>query len=210
MSFLLNVREVGMIRVFKNSRAGWFTLSHFQGSEDCVTCNEDDEDSNGSGNHDHESGYVVPDYESIFARPEMQPCPGVIGEWEEWSNCDRSCGAGIKIRTRECSDERGPGYCEEDERELALCNTRPCLSTMEQTGQWSGWLEWSDCSGTWLKNFNLLLNYFCLTHLKLHVMAVNGLVNVFAKVSFLYRVMPKMLKQNLVQLYRAQIQVVKL
>ena len=134
------------IELYKNSRAGWFSLSHEQGSEDCVTCNEADDETNGSG-QDHETGYVSHDYEALFARHEMQPCPGVIGEWNQWSNCDRSCGAGVKIRRRECSDERGPGWCEEDDRELALCNTQKCLSTDVKDGKYTQWSEWSECSG---------------------------------------------------------------
>ena len=135
------------LELYKNSRCGWFSLSHYQAAEDCVTCNEGDDETNGAGEFDQDTGYVEPDYEKLFAKHEMQPCPGVIGEWTEWSNCDRSCGGGVKVRTRECSDERGPGWCEEDERELGLCNAHKCLSTDVNTGKYTQWSQWSECSG---------------------------------------------------------------
>ena len=46
-----------------------------QGTWDCVTCVEE-EDFEGIGTHDTESGYVHPDYEKEFERSEFQPCPG--------------------------------------------------------------------------------------------------------------------------------------
>ena len=50
----------------------------------------------------------------------MQPCPGAIGDWTSWSNCDRSCDAGVRIRSRKCfdsqtGDELDAGLCTEDE-----------------------------------------------------------------------------------------------
>ena len=43
----------------------------------------------------------------ILSRNEFQPCPGKVGEWSTWSNCDRSCDNGIRIRTRGCFDKNG-------------------------------------------------------------------------------------------------------
>ena len=52
----------------------------------------------------------------ILSRDEFQPCPGKIAEWSTWSNCDRSCDNGIRIRTRGCFDKNGNqlGFGSED------------------------------------------------------------------------------------------------
>ena len=51
--------------------------------------------------------YPEIDMQYILSRDEFQPCPGKITEWSTWSNCDRSCDNGIRIRTRGCFDVNG-------------------------------------------------------------------------------------------------------
>ena len=56
----------------------------------------------------------------------------VDGEWSDWgpwSDCTRSCGAGIRARNRECNNpapQHGGNYCAGFEGELEGCNTQPC------------------------------------------------------------------------------------
>ena len=76
---------------------GKFSISHYQVAED--NANEENEPTDFEeaciGNTDC---YEKPDWMTLFSRPELQPCPGTVGEWTSWSNCDRSCNEGVKIR----------------------------------------------------------------------------------------------------------------
>ena len=63
-------------------------------------------------------------YADLFARPEYQKCTGTWGEWEQWSNCDRSCHDGIRVRERACS-EGDAGLCDGSERDMQVCNLEP-------------------------------------------------------------------------------------
>ena len=82
-------------------------------------------------------------YNDVLSRREYQACTGVWGEWEEWSNCDRSCHDGIRIRERECS-EGDAGWCDGSERDVQVCNDGPCYEWPEKG--WTHWEEWSACS----------------------------------------------------------------
>ena len=90
---------------------------------------------------DHDADF----YTDIFNRPEYQKCTGTWGEWEQWSNCDRSCKDGIRIRERPCS-EGDAGLCDGSERDVQVCNLDPCYQWPEKG--WTHWGEWNDCSVT--------------------------------------------------------------
>ena len=85
------------IELYQNSGMGKFSISHYQVAED--NANEENEPTDFEeaciGNTDC---YEKPDWMTLFSRPELQPCPGTVGEWTSWSNCDRSCNEGVKIR----------------------------------------------------------------------------------------------------------------
>merc|ERR1711931_511042 len=50
--------------------------------------------------------------------------------WHEWDECSRSCGVGVKYRTRECKKpEDSPlAKCTGDSNEMKICNTMDCNS----------------------------------------------------------------------------------
>ncbi|XP_062621236.1 A disintegrin and metalloproteinase with thrombospondin motifs adt-1-like isoform X2 [Saccostrea cucullata] len=85
---------------------------------------------------------------------EMQVCPtvncpvnGGWSSWDAWGTCDVTCGRGIQIRTRNCSNPtpaHGGLKCSNDSAEMRACNTSSCAVD----GLWSNWMPWSKCSQT--------------------------------------------------------------
>ncbi|XP_031556840.1 uncharacterized protein LOC116293538 isoform X2 [Actinia tenebrosa] len=81
----------------------------------------------------------------------VRRCPvnGNYTDWSEWSDCSRTCGGGIHIRTRQCinpSPKYGGSDCVYygDAREVVHCNPQPCPIH----GNWGAWQMWSFCSAT--------------------------------------------------------------
>lgn len=97
---------------------------------------------------------------------------GGWSEWNNWSECPKSCGGAIHFRTRKCDNPRpdhGGRSCADDYREFEQCNTQLCpgafvmfkfpSSTVQSVaiiftlfcyntvnGNWAPWSEWSHCS----------------------------------------------------------------
>ncbi|KAL3315722.1 hypothetical protein Ciccas_005642 [Cichlidogyrus casuarinus] len=78
-----------------------------------------------------------------------QDCPtdGQWGSWTPWSLCSKSCGGGIKRRTRKCDNPaptEGGADCPANEANTQdeQCNTELCPIN----GEWSNWSSWSACS----------------------------------------------------------------
>lgn len=79
----------------------------------------------------------------------LTECPihGNYSEWSLFSNCSKSCGSGIKTRTRNCSNPK-PKHGGRDCSDLGLgfevkeCNTQPCPIN----GGYSKWTEFSQCT----------------------------------------------------------------
>ena len=76
-----------------------------------------------------------------------QHCPvnGGFTEWTRWGECSRSCGVGIKNRTRSCSDPipmYGGNECDGYTIEITVCNTDLC----RVDGNYSSWSKFSACS----------------------------------------------------------------
>lgn len=54
---------------------------------------------------------------------------GGWGDWSPWSECSRSCGAGVSIMQRECDHPKpasGGKFCVGERRRYRICNTQPC------------------------------------------------------------------------------------
>ena len=83
-------------------------------------------------------------YEDMFDNhPIFQPCPGEWQEWGQWSNCDRSCFDGVRVRERACSAGT-PALCDGSERDMEVCNQDVCYDWT--TKGWTDWATWGDCS----------------------------------------------------------------
>ena len=83
-------------------------------------------------------------YEDLFDNhPIFQPCPGEWQEWGQWSNCDRSCFDGVRVRERACSSGT-PALCDGSERDMEVCNQDICYDWT--TKGWTDWSAWGDCS----------------------------------------------------------------
>lgn len=57
---------------------------------------------------------------------------GCIEQWQEWSKCSKSCGAGTRVRMRDCNH----GNCFEHKIEEEACNDQGCLAP---------WSRWTQC-----------------------------------------------------------------
>ena len=69
----------------------------------------------------------------------------VLGEWEDWSNCSKSCGGGNRSRSRpvETQEANGGNPCKvEDKSESEECNSQDCPIDC----QWGPYGEWTDCT----------------------------------------------------------------
>ena len=54
---------------------------------------------------------------------------GAWTKWTEWSVCDKTCGAGVRIRSRSCTNPKPRGLgkdCEGHARESKACKQSPC------------------------------------------------------------------------------------
>lgn len=64
--------------------------------------------------------------------PIMEPpvaIDGGWGEWSSWSECSRTCGAGVSIMERNCDHPRpaaGGKFCVGERRRYRMCNIDPC------------------------------------------------------------------------------------
>ncbi|XP_071177833.1 scavenger receptor cysteine-rich type 1 protein M160-like [Mytilus edulis] len=66
--------------------------------------------------------------------------------WATWNECSKSCGNGIRTRSRTCnnpSPSNGGLPCKGDTLEAQLCNKMSCPVV---NGNWSVWTQWTDCS----------------------------------------------------------------
>ncbi|XP_056632965.1 A disintegrin and metalloproteinase with thrombospondin motifs 7 isoform X1 [Diorhabda sublineata] len=54
---------------------------------------------------------------------------GGWGEWSSWSDCSKTCGAGVSVKERECNHPTpafGGKYCVGERKRYRICNTQAC------------------------------------------------------------------------------------
>ncbi|XP_052254999.1 coadhesin-like [Dreissena polymorpha] len=72
--------------------------------------------------------------------------------WSLWSSCSATCGGGLHIRSRECSNPAPSPYgqpCHGPNVDSGLCSTQQCPQDGNvNIGYWSTWTAWSTCSST--------------------------------------------------------------
>ncbi|XP_060560139.1 A disintegrin and metalloproteinase with thrombospondin motifs adt-2-like [Ruditapes philippinarum] len=69
-------------------------------------------------------------------------------DWGQWSVCTRTCGGGMRTRTRSCSTGNSTDCCEYTDEESCLLEhtqTRECIND-DCLGTWSDWRMWGTCS----------------------------------------------------------------
>ena len=76
-----------------------------------------------------------------------EPVNGGWSNWTSFTECSASCGLGVTIRLRSCSNpapEFGGLNCEGDSVEETECDAGPC----PVDGNWSDYSAWSECSAS--------------------------------------------------------------
>ncbi|EDO41854.1 predicted protein, partial [Nematostella vectensis] len=78
----------------------------------------------------------------------LRHCPvdGRYTEWSEYSECDKSCGGGVRTRSRDCQNppaQHGGKECEHGftQKETTSCNPNPC----PVDGGYSRWTNFGLC-----------------------------------------------------------------
>ncbi|VVC95252.1 unnamed protein product [Leptidea sinapis] len=65
----------------------------------------------------------------VARTPSPIPRDGGWGPWSDWSECSRTCGAGVSTQFRECNNPEplnNGHYCIGDRSRYKICNTDPC------------------------------------------------------------------------------------
>uniref|UniRef100_F7B5R7 ADAM metallopeptidase with thrombospondin type 1 motif 2 n=1 Tax=Ornithorhynchus anatinus TaxID=9258 RepID=F7B5R7_ORNAN len=94
----------------------------------------------------------------IWLTPDILKQDGNWGAWSKFGACSRTCGTGVKFRTRQCDNPHpanGGRTCMGPNYEFQLCNTQECPSVLddfreEQCRQWDPYFEHQDVKHHWL------------------------------------------------------------
>uniref|UniRef100_A0A8D0GSP3 ADAM metallopeptidase with thrombospondin type 1 motif 2 n=1 Tax=Sphenodon punctatus TaxID=8508 RepID=A0A8D0GSP3_SPHPU len=94
----------------------------------------------------------------IWLTPDILKQDGNWGAWSKFGSCSRTCGTGVKYRTRQCDNPHpanGGRTCVGPNYEFQLCNTQGCPKDYEdfreeQCTQWDLYFEYQNMKHHWL------------------------------------------------------------
>uniref|UniRef100_A0A803VWD1 ADAM metallopeptidase with thrombospondin type 1 motif 2 n=1 Tax=Ficedula albicollis TaxID=59894 RepID=A0A803VWD1_FICAL len=94
----------------------------------------------------------------IWLTPDILKQDGHWGAWSKFGSCSRTCGTGVKYRTRQCDNPHpanGGRTCVGPSYEFQLCNTQECPKDLEdfreeQCRQWDPYFEYQNTKHHWL------------------------------------------------------------
>uniref|UniRef100_A0A8C9EUY8 ADAM metallopeptidase with thrombospondin type 1 motif 2 n=1 Tax=Pavo cristatus TaxID=9049 RepID=A0A8C9EUY8_PAVCR len=94
----------------------------------------------------------------IWLTPDILKQDGHWGAWSKFGSCSRTCGTGVKYRTRQCDNPHpanGGRTCIGPSYEFQLCNTQDCPKDFEdfreeQCRQWDPYFEYQNTKHHWL------------------------------------------------------------
>ncbi|XP_062826362.1 A disintegrin and metalloproteinase with thrombospondin motifs 2 isoform X2 [Anolis carolinensis] len=94
----------------------------------------------------------------IWLTPDILKQDGNWGAWSKFGSCSRTCGTGVKYRTRQCDNPHpanGGRTCFGPSYEFQLCSTQDCPKDFEdfreeQCKQWDPYFEYQNMKHHWL------------------------------------------------------------
>ncbi|KAM4678597.1 A disintegrin and metalloproteinase with thrombospondin motifs 2-like [Discoglossus pictus] len=94
----------------------------------------------------------------IWLTPDILRQDGNWGQWSKFGSCSRTCGTGVRYRTRNCDNphpSNGGRSCVGPTYELELCNSEDCDKDFsdfreEQCKQWDPFFEYQNTKHHWL------------------------------------------------------------
>ncbi|CAO2642837.1 A disintegrin and metalloproteinase with thrombospondin motifs 2 [Lemmus lemmus] len=94
----------------------------------------------------------------IWLTPDILKRDGNWGAWTPFGSCSRTCGTGVKFRTRQCDNPHpanGGRTCSGLAYDFQLCNPQDCPNALadfreEQCRQWDLYFEHGDAQHHWL------------------------------------------------------------
>uniref|UniRef100_A0A8D0UY75 ADAM metallopeptidase with thrombospondin type 1 motif 2 n=1 Tax=Sus scrofa TaxID=9823 RepID=A0A8D0UY75_PIG len=94
----------------------------------------------------------------IWLTPDILKRDGNWGAWSPFGSCSRTCGTGVKFRTRQCDNPHpanGGRTCSGLAYDFQLCNSQDCPDALadfreEQCRQWDLYFEHGDAQHHWL------------------------------------------------------------
>uniref|UniRef100_A0A8D2IXL3 ADAM metallopeptidase with thrombospondin type 1 motif 2 n=1 Tax=Varanus komodoensis TaxID=61221 RepID=A0A8D2IXL3_VARKO len=94
----------------------------------------------------------------IWLTPDILKQDGNWGAWSKFGSCSRTCGTGVKYRTRQCDNPHpanGGRTCFGPSYEFQLCSTQDCPKDYEdfreeQCRQWDPYFEYQNTKHHWL------------------------------------------------------------
>lgn len=94
----------------------------------------------------------------IWLTPEILRQDGNWGSWSKFGSCSRTCGTGVRYRTRSCNNPHpanGGRSCVGPSYQLELCNTENCGKDVEdfreeQCKQWDPFFEYQNAKHHWI------------------------------------------------------------